>query len=72
MPDYVLRFNDPPDNLLERLKPILVGQGDPLVYVMPADDGVRFAGPGAEFLLRSRACQALTEVWPGWQDRIAG
>ena len=71
MPTYRLAFRDPPAELIERLKPVLVGQGDPPVYVFPADRGVEFKGPGAEFLLRSRACQALTDVWPGWQDKLA-
>ena len=70
MPDYQLRFTDPPADLLEKLKPILVGQGDPPLYVMPADGGVRFAGPGAEFLVRARAADALTTVWPDWHARL--
>ena len=73
MPTYRVAFTDPPADLLERLKPVLVGQGSPALYVWPADGGgVEFAGPGGAFLVRARAADALTTVWPGWQDRLAG
>ena len=64
MPTYQLAFRDPPDNLAERLKPVLVSQGDPPVFVRPAEGGVRFDGPGAEFLLRSAPA-------PGIDGRVA-
>ena len=47
MPTYRLAFTDAPADLLEQLKPVLVGQGDPSVYVCPADDGVEFKGDHA-------------------------
>ena len=34
---YQLAFLDPPDDLAERLKPVLVSQGDPPVFVRPAE-----------------------------------
>ena len=70
MANYTVAFRDPPANLIERLKPVLVGQGDPPVYVIPADDGIKFTGPGGEFLLRARAADALTAVWSGWQAQV--
>jgi hypothetical protein len=72
MPTCTFRFSDPPDRLLEHLKVALVAQGgNPPVFVRPADNGgFEFTGGGeSEFVLRSRACQALADVWPEWHDR---
>ncbi len=72
MPAYRLAFRDPPADLVDRLKPALVAQGNPLIFVVPADDGVEFTGGGdSEFMLRARAAEALGDVWPEWKDRVA-
>jgi hypothetical protein len=72
MPTYRLAFRDQPANLLERLKPALVSQGDPAIYVVQVDDVVVFTGGGASaFLLQARAAEALTDVWPEWRHRLA-
>jgi hypothetical protein len=38
MPIYELAFRDPPDRLIEKLKPVLVAQGNPPVFVVPESD----------------------------------
>jgi hypothetical protein len=73
MHTYRLAFRDQPARLLERLKPALVSQGDPPIFVVQADDAVEFTGGGeSEFMLQARAAEALTDVWPEWRARVAG
>ena len=71
MPTYRLAFRDPPADLADRLKPTLVAQGNPLIFVVPADDGVEFTGGGeSEWLLRARAAEALADTWPEWKQHV--
>ena len=72
MPTYRLSFSDPPADLADRLKPTLVAQGSPAIYVRQTDDRVEFTGGGdSEFMLRARAAEALGDVWPAWKNRLA-
>jgi hypothetical protein len=48
-----------------------LSDGDVAETVLPirqADDEVEFTGGGdSELVLRSRACRAMADMWPGWQ-----
>ena len=68
MPDLVVTFTDPPDNLVERLRPLLDAQGSPPIHARGADERICFTGDTGEFMLRARAADALSAIWPGWQN----
>jgi hypothetical protein len=70
MPTHRLAFTDPPAELLTRLQNVLATQGSPPIRAAGSDEQVEFAGDTGEFMLRSRAADALTTVWPDWQDNV--
>jgi hypothetical protein len=61
---------EPPD-LVDRLKPVLVAQGSPPIYVTRERGSLVFVSPTGEFMLRARIADALTAVCADWRARLA-
>jgi hypothetical protein len=70
-PQYAVELEQPPDDLLERLIAALQDQGSPAITVRREGDGYVFEGGDSDFMLRSRAADALTTAWPPWQFNVA-
>ena len=70
-PTHAVEFEDPPADLLERLVAALQDQGSPAITVRQEGDGFVFEGGESDFMLRSRAADALTTAWPPWQFNVA-
>jgi hypothetical protein len=70
-PQYAVELEQPPDDLLERLIAALQDQGSPAIMVRQEGDGYVFEGGDSDFMLRSRAADALTTAWPPWQFNVA-
>jgi hypothetical protein len=68
---YAVELEQPPDDLLERLIAALQDQGSPAITVRQEGDGYVFEGGDSDFMLRSRAADALTTAWPPWQFNVA-
>jgi hypothetical protein len=69
---YSLTFAEPPADLLPQLRSVLAAQGSPPIRADQEADAFTFGGDTAEFMIKARAADALTTVWPGWQDAIRG
>jgi len=67
---HTITFASEPADLVNRLKPILVAQGSPPIYVTRENGTLVFVSPTGEFMLRARVTDALTEVWADWRDRL--
>ena len=63
-----IAFPVEPEGLLERVRATLERQGAPPVTVARVDGSYVFEGDTAEFMVRSRAGEALDAVWPAWRD----
>jgi len=67
---YSLRFASPPADLLSQLRSVLAAQGTPPIRADQDADTVTFAGDTGDFMVRARAADALSTVWPVWQDAV--
>jgi hypothetical protein len=56
-------------DLVDQLKPVLVAQGSPPIYVSRENGALVFVSPTGEFMLRARVADALTEVCADWRAR---
>ena len=63
-------FEDPPGDLLERLRPVLAAQGSPVITATQQNGRFVFSCVTAELVLRSRVSDALTAVWPDWRPQL--
>jgi len=55
---------------VDQLKPVLVAQGSPPIYVSRENGALVFVSPTGEFMLRARVADALTEVCADWRARV--
>jgi hypothetical protein len=67
---YAVALSDAPSDLLVRLVAELQGQGTPPVTARQEGDSFIFTGGESDFMLRSRAADALTTAWPAWQFNV--
>jgi hypothetical protein len=68
---HIIAFASEPTDLVDRLKPVLVAQGSPPIYVNRENNALVFVSPTGEFMLRARVADALTEVCADWRAQVA-
>ena len=66
---HSIAFASEPADLVDQLKPVLVAQGSPPIYVSRENGALVFVSPTGEFMLRARVADALTEVCADWRAR---
>jgi hypothetical protein len=67
---HTITLSPEPADLVDRLKPVLVAQGSPPIYVSRENDALAFVSPTGEFMLRARVADALNAVCADWRARV--
>ena len=67
---HAIILSPEPSDIVDRLKPVLVAQGSPPIYVSRENGSLVFVSPTGEFMLRARVADALNVVCEDWRGRV--